>query len=338
MTRKINWPILIASMVISLFLWATVGAQTSQVRIISVDVKSQGADTERFFIRSLPESINATLRGTTSQINAVSTDSIEAYVDLTNAKTGRNEYPIRIFPEQARQLVTEFPRTVTVEMEAIVQRDVAVTVETSGEMSEPGYVIEKVSSDPSRVTIRGPKTEVDQIEKVRAVLPLGPVDPRRTAPYPLDVIALTKENRPMQFVRCIPLQVGVTPFLGVASVDKSVFVNGRITGQPAPGFQVSDYVFDPPQVSITGSSSRLARISKIDTEMIDISGLSGTTTVEVTLDPPMGVRVQPRSVRATVRIEAKRGVGPAPAPTTGGTPAPNPNPTTPTTTAGGTPP
>jgi len=303
--RPINWTLLVASFVISVLLWMFVGAQTSQFRTISVDVRSQGADSDRYFVRKIPESVSATLRGTQSQLSAVSPQSVQAYVDLSSAKSGRNEYPIRIFPEQVQQLLSEFPRTVMVDIEPIIQRDLPVTVESSGELMDTNFVLDTISPKPGRVLVKGPKSEVDQIEKVRAVLPLGQVEMDRLAPYPVDVVALTRDNRPMQYVRCIPLQINVNASLVVASVEKEAFVNAKLIGAPATGFQVLDYEMDPARVAVSGSATLLAKLTSLETEPVDISGLSGTTTVEVAVTAPVGVRLRRRTVKVTVRIEPK---------------------------------
>ena len=313
--RPINWTLLVSSFVISILLWMFVGAQTSQFRTISVDVRSQGADSDRFFVRKIPESVSATLRGTQSQLAAVSPQSVQAYVDLSGAKPGRNEYPIRIFPEQVQQLLSDFPRTVMVDIEPIVQRDMAITVESSGELSDSNFVLNDISAKPSRVLVKGPKSEIDQIEKVRAVLPLGQVEMDRLAPYLIDVVALTRDNRPMQYVRCIPLQINVTASTVVASVEKEAFVIPKLVGSAASGFQVLDYLVDPPRVTISGSSTLLAKLTTLSTDAIDVSGLSGTTTVEVAVSPQMGVRLRRKTVKVTVRIEPKTlpgGVMPSP--------------------------
>ena len=303
--RPINWTLLVASFVISILLWMFVGAQTSQFRTISVDVRSQGADSDRFFVRKIPDSVSATLRGTQSQLAAISPQSVQAYVDLSGAKPGRNEYPIRLFPEQVQQLLSDFPRTVMVDIEPIIQRDLPVTVESSGELPDSNFVINDISAKPSRVLVKGPKSEIDQIEKVRAVLPLGQVEMDRVAPYPIDVVALTRDNRPMQYVRCIPLQINVTASMVVASVEKEAFVNAKLVGSPASEFQVLDCQIDPPRVTVSGSASLLAKLTTLETEPIDVSGLSGTTTVEVAVNPPMGVRLRRKTVKVTIRIEPK---------------------------------
>ena len=325
--RPINWTLLVASFVISILLWMFVGAQTSQFRTISVDVRSQGADSDRFFVRQIPESVSATLRGTQSQLSAVSPQSVQAFVDLSAAKPGRNEYPIRIFPEQVQELLSDFPRTVVVDIEPIIQRDLPVTVESSGELMDNTFVLDNISAKPGRVLVKGPKSEIDQIEKVRAVLPLGQVEPDHLAPYPVDVVALTRDNRPMQYVRCIPLQINVNASLVVASVEKEAYVNAKLVGAPASGFQVLDYQMDPPRLTVSGSATLLAKLTSLETEPVDISGLSGTTTVEVAVNPPMGVRLRRKTVKVTVRIEPKTLPGAVVAPTVK-SPAPKPTGTT----------
>jgi YbbR domain-containing protein len=77
-------------------------------------------------------------------------------------------------------------------------------------------------------------------------------------------------------------------------------------GEPPVGFRLEKPVrADPPAITVSGPSSRLAQLEMIRLPAVDISELTGPTAITVAIDTTEldGLAVSPRQVTVTVSIE-----------------------------------
>jgi len=87
--------------------------------------------------------------------------------------------------------------------------------------------------------------------------------------------------------------------------DKEVPVMVAMVGSPASGYRVADAVARPSSVILRGPEAQLARIDKVMTQSIDISGVSETLRKEIALDLLEGLTVSSPSalLHAEIYIE-----------------------------------
>ncbi|MEB2343253.1 MAG: CdaR family protein [Deltaproteobacteria bacterium] len=93
---------------------------------------------------------------------------------------------------------------------------------------------------------------------------------------------------------------------------RPVKVRADVEGRPAQGYKIGKIEISPPRVRITGARSEVLRLSEVVTEMIDVTGATGTLEREVRVSPGAGHvwADDPRTVTVRVRIEPE----PAPEP------------------------
>ena len=106
-----------------------------------------------------------------------------------------------------------------------------------------------------------------------------------------------------------PTQVRMKGALVRGLPKKKVPVNVRLTGKPSSDFEVKAVVTEPSEVQVEGTAARLARISAVDTETVDISWISADQHLVVPLKAPdvRGVSiVDLKSVRLSVQLEPVR--------------------------------
>jgi YbbR domain-containing protein len=86
---------------------------------------------------------------------------------------------------------------------------------------------------------------------------------------------------------------------------RQVKVRADVEGRPAQGFKIEKVEIAPPRVRITGARSEVLRLSEVVTEMIDVTGATGTLEREVRVSPGAGHvwADEPRTVKVRVRIE-----------------------------------
>jgi YbbR domain-containing protein len=88
---------------------------------------------------------------------------------------------------------------------------------------------------------------------------------------------------------------------------RPVKVRADVEGRPAQGYRIEKIEIKPPRVRITGARSEVLRLSEVVTEMIDVTGATGTLEREVRVSPGVGHvwADEPRTVTVRVRIEAE---------------------------------
>jgi YbbR domain-containing protein len=75
-------------------------------------------------------------------------------------------------------------------------------------------------------------------------------------------------------------------------------------GYPAPGYRLLSASVDPPSLLVTGLPTRLNALTRLKTEPIDITGLTGTFNQQATLALPAGVSLdQDQEIFVTIEIE-----------------------------------
>jgi YbbR domain-containing protein len=96
---------------------------------------------------------------------------------------------------------------------------------------------------------------------------------------------------------------------------RPVKVRADVEGRPAQGHRIGRIDITPPRVRITGARSEVLRLSEVVTEMIDVTGATGTLEREVRVSPGAGHvwAEEPRTVTVRVRIEPEP-TAPDPAP------------------------
>jgi len=306
----VNIPIAVASFVLSLLLWiiiATQNAPALQSLAYPLSLTVQGLDGAKYVVvSSVPKSQTIFVTGTPNQLAALGQQSPVGVIDLRGATAGRRTYPVQLVPASAKSFFTDNPPPVMVEIEAIKTRRIVVSLDAGGELHDPALRLDQTLNDPDTVTITGPSSDVDRVDKARVLLDLAKVQPGTRESYMLTVEALTRDNKPVPRVVVDPPAVRVTTVLSPASDEKAVFVVPTFVNQPARGFAAGSYEVEPRRIQLRGRSLDLAALTKVQTLPVDLRGLSQDATLRVGLKLPRGLTSATSSVAVTVRITASK--------------------------------
>jgi len=319
--NRLNIPIFIASLLLSLMLWLVVYSQNLPVQTpayfsLPVRTTESGLDGGRLRITKIPELISLTAVGNADQLRAIKDANPYALVDLRGARPGQNRYPVAVMPEDVSKYFTEQPVFTTVTLEPMASKRMRVKVDTSGELNDNTLLLDKVNVLPAVVVIRGAASVVRQVSGVRAILDLSQVATSSADRQPLsvDLEALTSDNRRVPDIEIEPSAVTLDPVLSPAPVKKAVFVIPTFIGTPADGYVAAGFDIRPRQVSIVGPSLMLASLTKVRTAPISLARMRTNTTVDVGLDLPPGVTSDTSKVKATVLIQPALPAAPPPTP------------------------
>jgi len=177
-----NTGLKIIALVLAICTWCFVNHITSDSRTINgvpLEVRVKPGLTA---LKTSVSSVNVTVRGTREDVRQVTRQDLSAMVDLTHdARRGLISVDLtpRAIQHSRRVQVTEVdPREVTVNVDEIIERELPVQPEFTGELP-PGLAIERVITKPEKIEAKGPKTLLNKMSAI-ATLPVD-VTGRRTS-------------------------------------------------------------------------------------------------------------------------------------------------------------
>jgi len=296
---------LIVVFMLAVIIWATAvrANDPEDTSTLEVPIEIVGKPPEADLVSRPPELVRLTIQGPVSALDQASPEDYQAIIDLSDIPYGDSTVQIQVQGgDELIELVSWFPQDALIEMEQIVTRDIPITLQIRGEVAR-GHRIGDERAEPETVQITGPAPRVDQITEGRVVVFVDDAreaiaELRRPTFYDMQgnvasVVGLTVNPEEIEVI--IPIE----ELAGFA--EKPISVNW--VGEPAPGYRLLDVKVEPGSVQVTGSPATLD-VLRVQTEPIDITGLTETDTRQVALDLPDGVQlVDIQPVVVTVEIE-----------------------------------
>ncbi len=183
------------------------------------------------------------------------------------------------------------PTRVVVRVEESVDLRMAVeTVIADQEAVPPGYAAAPPRVSPGQVSLSGPRSLVESVDKVVATVWLHASKTdlqREVVPEAFDA-----EGKPVNSIeitpRTVTVNVGVTPL----AEFRDVTVRAVPVGTPAAGYWLSNIIVEPAAVTIQGAPEIIRTMTSVaSTTPIDVSGADESFSERVTLELPEGVSV-----------------------------------------------
>ena len=164
----------------------------------------------------------------------------------------------------------------------------------------PGFVITNQHPDFVKIQISGPQTLLSLVDPGRLMLKLdlGGVGGGQAS----FKIGLDSFNVPRGTA-----VTGISPSQIVLDLDKFVArdlpVHLVTSGTPVDGYQVGPIEIAPPRVQVRAPSREIASLETVETEAVDITGLTSTTEREAAITSAGGMmRVEPSEVMVKIEL------------------------------------
>lgn len=300
-----NLTSLLLALVVAVAIWATAvrASDPIETRILEVSVDIVGIPADGSLVGRPPGSVFITVQGPTSALDEIVPEDYSGVIDLSDVPFGDSEVEILIQGERERvEVLSTRPETASIRMEQIVTREIPIVLDVRGEVAR-GHRLGETRVEPQAFQVTGPAPRVDQLTEGRVTIFVDNAredisDLRRPIFYDAEgnvasVVGLTLSPNEVEAI------IPVVELAGFA--EKPITVNW--VGEPAQGYRLLDVRVEPSSVQVTGSPAQLA-VLRVQTEQIDITGLSESESLQVALDLPEGVTpvdIQPFIV--TVEIE-----------------------------------
>ncbi len=305
--EKNNITIKVFALIIAILLWTIVMNRENPewptpIKNVPVTINIATLDRSGLVLMEPKEvTVNVEATGRKSVMKDFSSKNIVAQVDLSGRGEGQFKVPINVslINQPAGVVVTSIePKEVLFTLEKVITRDIPITIQVEGSVPAD-YLLGEVVSKSQSTAVRGPRSWVNEVNKVVAVVKLDGITSDASRAVPIKILD-DQDNE----------VVGVDKVPAMIDININVFKTNSvpielITENELPeNFAITNIAISPINIGIKGKKDAV-EIAKINTKTIDINSLLEQSSMEVELDLPEGIElINPREkVIITYTIE-----------------------------------
>ncbi|MFJ7728601.1 YbbR-like domain-containing protein [Neobacillus sp. NPDC097160] len=257
-------------------------------------------DTENLVVSGIPNTVDITIKGPMTHVqSAKALKNFEVFVDLTDAKIGKQKVKLKVKDLSDKLKATLKPDSVEVTIQEKITKEFKVEAEINSSQIEEGYAAGQPVVEPNKVKITGAKDIIDRISYVKATLEeKGKL--KETITKEARIQVLDKELNKLDVV-VEPGTVKVT--IPIKSNTKTVPINVVKKGTAPDGVTIESIELDQKEATVTGNEDVLKNTESVRVE-VDISKISENTTLTLPVIISNGItKVTPQTVKATVVVK-----------------------------------
>nr|WP_300002877.1 CdaR family protein [Tissierella sp.] len=291
---KSNWTAKLFALLIAIFLWSYVMGEVNPiikktVRDVNVTITNLTSLDRQGLVIMEPETatVNVTVEGKKSDVDEVTSSNILAEVDLKGYSEGEMKIPVDVKLLNASydvKLVNKEPREILFKIDKIISKQVSVNIQTEGEVPD-GYILEEINKKPQNITIKGPRSWVNEVSEARAIVDINNKTSSTVISEPVQLLDDKGEE-----VRGIEKDPGIVEISIDISKTMMLPIEIETINELPENINIKDIKIYPEQVKVKGSGD-FSDIKLIKTKAIDINTLIGKTSMEVELALPDGLKL-----------------------------------------------
>ena len=255
-----------------------------------------------YTVKLNPRDVTVKVKAPRASFTATKPDDFKAYVDLEDAVEGTNKLKVRTVVPQGFEVVDISDEIIEVTMEALVEKQLAVNVQVTGNTGAHS-ALDKIIPEKDSVKVTGPRTNVERVNRVVGYLNLA----NNTSDFTMKV-KLTPIDVDGNIVDSVSLstqEIDVTAKI-LSGVDKKVVsIKPAYSGVPAQNFEVSVVSAQPDKVEITGKTEVLEKLSEIFTDTVVVDGANADIIKDVNLVLPDGIISPSQKVKVKIQIKKR---------------------------------
>lgn len=246
---------------------------------------------------STTDTVDVTLNINRKNYNNISADDIYVAVDVTNAVEGRNGLSLDVTPPRDCTVERISNDSINVEVVKGANRDVPLTA-VYGDISDDGQEPIATEMSYSMVSVLG---AADNVAKVQmALLKVNSGDlVGGTKSFVERPVAVDEDGKELRHIIVLPSEIS---FNATAAATKTVPLNIHLIKKSHDDEQTYDM---PDKVTIKGPDKLLKSISEIDSEPVDVTGITADTKITIDFILPDGVYVARKSLGSYVAVVVK---------------------------------
>lgn len=284
------------ALVFAIFLWFYVGIEQNPLveRYYNVPIALENVPTG---LSATPEqqTVGVMIRERQDRLNGIQTENIKATIDLTDAKLGKNTYPVHVKTPGLLRVTRTQPKEMTVTVVQETGIKVPLQVNRTGELAE-GLFLGDIELSTDMVFVSGNQDLLQRVDYAAVSVDLDGISETYVSSLPVQLFAADGTPVPGAGLTINPLNVLVTVPVNTNVSEKTVPIKPVTVGSPAEGYYLSNVTISPQTVTIIGEFSALSEVTEIETEATDISGGDRDRRQSVELRLPEKVSVRGSTV------------------------------------------
>lgn len=307
-----RWVCILLSVLLAIIFWAYVRAAvdpSGTINIHNVRVETTGANvlaSQGLAVSEItPQVVELQVEGPNSaRANLLRNRSgLYVRVDVSSCVEGENTIRWReVWPEGVNtDDLTAQRSTVTVKVEKLYSKTFDIQFRLEGSVAGK-YQMGTPAIEPEKVVISGPVEQVNQVDKVEAVLRTEELSERFAGD--LELIPVDKQGKSLADLE---LTLSAETAYVVVPVVMMKEVPLTVNLLPGGGATEDDAVLDidPPTIVVSGAEADLEGLEKISLDSISLSDVVGTNTFTrpITLDPSLTNESGLTTATITVTVE-----------------------------------
>ena len=255
----------------------------------------------------VPRGVQVQLKASQSSWQQLSQAKFSAWIDLSPYSVGLVEVPVQTRVADEQVVIEEvFPAMISVQLEPLATKEMPVSIRLIGD--PPSGFSYKLPREPLSVTLKGPSTAINEVERVEAQVLMTNV--RETVEREIRPLPKNGSNETVSTIQVEPMRPTITISLEQKFGYNTVGIKAKVVGEPAPGYYINSISTSPAEIVLRGLDEAP---SSIETAEIDISQITGDIVKRVPLNIPSGFSVEigqgetpedSRSILVTVEIAA----------------------------------
>lgn len=302
-----NYKVKIVCLLLAFILWLFVASNQSLLgkfpNKIPVKINNLSDQYQAFLDQ---DEVQITGIAESSVWKTLTTDSFIASVNLSGYQEGTFEVPVSVVSSVADVQITKVePNKVFVTIEKIVSKNISLGTKVEGDPAD-GMTLGQIELNPSEVKISGPKSYVDSISEVNALINLN--GEGSSFERLVKVQAVAENDKALSGLTYNPVEVNAQVSILKGGNNKTVGIKVKTKNSPPDGYYISKISCNPQTIDITGQRSILAGVNYLETEELDLNNITDVIRSNLSLILPSGVSLQKgNDAKVQVEITVSRG-------------------------------
>lgn len=255
-----------------------------------------------YTVKLKPRDVTVKVKAPRASFTAAKPEDFKAYVDLEEAVEGTNNLRVRTVVPQGFEVVDISDETIEVTMEALIEKQLSVNVQITGNTGAHS-ALEKIVPEKESIKVTGPRSNVARVSHVVGYLNLA----NNTADFTMKV-KLNPVDMDGNIVDGVTLsfkEMDVTAKI-LSGVDKKIVsIKPVYSGVPEQNYMVAMTSAQPDRVEITGKTEVLEKLSEILTDTIAVDGANADIVKDVNLVLPDGIISPSQKVKVKIQIKKR---------------------------------
>jgi YbbR domain-containing protein len=308
---KVLWAVI--SLLASLFIWVYITGTQEEIITQSfnnVEVQFVGEDTLQatrgYVVNNISaETVSVKISGTRGNIGSLSASDVKAVIDVSLiSSTGRlTQYFTLTYPDNvnadAVSLESSNPETISFDVTRMSKKPVPVEAKFVGSTAED-YIAGEIEFEPKTIWVSGPESELEKIDHIYVEMGGDDLTMTRTADIPvvlIDTDGNTMDSTGLEFdVPTVTVTIPISMMKEVPLYIQCVYGAGATEANTV-------IKIEPSTITISGDTSVVSGINRIDLTTIDLTDFSLTFQDTFSIPLQDGVENVTGTTQADVSIE-----------------------------------